>query len=165
MDTSNVCIITFWYIWYLSVEGYTGFLPSCFVCRIGVKPDTPLITQWVPLWPVSILHNSGLSLLGPSSNYSIVGGWTLTYVRNTSHLELTQDGIRASDNLSILSNLYCTRSYLLVSDFFLQLPLCNLLKSGDQPIMKMYLEQCRQAMLQLHLSDQQVYCLLRCDLY
>ena len=59
-----------WYIWYLSVEGYTGCLPPCIVCRIDVKPYTPLITQWVPLWPVSIPHNSGLSLLGPSSNYS-----------------------------------------------------------------------------------------------
>ena len=151
MDTSNVCIINFWYIWYLIVEGYTGFLPSCIICRIGVKPYTPLITQWVPLWPASILHISGLSLLGPSSNYSynwettlkhkkleikpnwsrgrqtlcvfyialgtvpiyhdlvhnsIVGGWTLTYGRNRSHLELAQDGILASDNLSILSNLY-----------------------------------------------------------
>ena len=28
--------------------------------------------------------------------------------------------------------------------------------------MKMYSEQCRQAILQLHLSDQQVYCPLRC---
>ena len=31
--------------------------------------------------------------------------------------------------------------------------------------MKMYLEQRRQAMLQIHLSDQQFYCLLRCVLY
>ena len=31
--------------------------------------------------------------------------------------------------------------------------------------MKMYLEQRRQAMLRLHLSEQQLYCLLRCDLY
>ena len=29
----------------------------------------------------------------------------------------------------------------------------------------MHLEQRRQAMLQLHLSDQQFYCLLRYDLY
>ena len=29
----------------------------------------------------------------------------------------------------------------------------------------MQLEQRRQAMLQLHLSDQQIYCLLRCNLY
>ena len=31
--------------------------------------------------------------------------------------------------------------------------------------MKMQLKQRRQVMLQLHLSDQQVYCLPRCDLY
>ena len=28
------------------MEGYTGFLSSCIVCRIGVKPYTPLITVW-----------------------------------------------------------------------------------------------------------------------
>ena len=38
----------------------------------------------------------------------------------------------------------------------LQLSLSNQLKPGVQSRMKMYLEQRRQAMLQLHLSDQQV---------
>ena len=36
----------------------------------------------------------------------------------------------------------------------------NPVKPGAKSIMKMYLEQCRQAMLQLHLSDQQFYYLL-----
>ena len=44
----------------------------------------------------------------------------------------------------------------------LQLSLANPLKPGVKLRMKMQLEQCRQAMLQLHLSDQQFYCLLRC---
>ena len=43
--------------------------------------------------------------------------------------------------------------------------LSNPLTPGVKPRMKMLLEQRRQAMLQLHLSDQQVYCLLRCGLY
>ena len=41
----------------------------------------------------------------------------------------------------------------------------NPLKPGVKLRMKMLLEQRRQAMLQLLLSDQHVYCLLRCDLY
>ena len=43
-----------------------------------------------------------------------------------------------------------------------QLSLSNLLKPGVKSRMKMQLEQRRQAMLQLHLSDQQIYCLLWC---
>ena len=51
------------------------------------------------------------------------------------------------------------------SRLVLQLPLPNPLKPGIKLRMKMKLEQRRQAMLQLHLSDQQFYCLLRCVLY
>ena len=50
-----------------------------------------------------------------------------------------------------------------VSCLLLQLSLLNPLKSGVKLRMKMLLEQHWQAMLQLHLSDQQFYCLLRCD--
>ena len=46
-----------------------------------------------------------------------------------------------------------------------QLSLPNPLKPRVKLRMKMELEQRRQAMLQLHLSDQQFYCLLRCALY
>ena len=42
----------------------------------------------------------------------------------------------------------------------LVLQLSNPLKPGVKPKMKMQLEQHRQAMLQLLLSDQQVFCLL-----
>ena len=48
---------------------------------------------------------------------------------------------------------------------FLQLFLPNPLKSGVKSGMRMYLEQHRKAMFQLHLSDEQFYCLLCCDLY
>ena len=44
----------------------------------------------------------------------------------------------------------------------LQLPLANPLKPGVELRMKMSLKQRWQAMLQLHLSDQQFYCQLRC---
>ena len=46
---------------------------------------------------------------------------------------------------------------------FLISSLPNPLKPGVQLRMKMYLEQCWQAMFQLHLSDHQFYCLLKCE--
>ena len=52
-----------------------------------------------------------------------------------------------------------------VSGVVLQLSLPNPLKPGVRSRMQIYLEQCRQGRLQLHLSDQQLYCLLRCSLY
>ena len=52
-----------------------------------------------------------------------------------------------------------------VSRLVLQLPLCNPLKPGVKSRMKMWLEQRRQALLQLHLRDQQFYCLLKCVFY
>ena len=63
-----------------------------------------------------------------------------------------------------ISNIRCTKSQNL-NDLFLPLSLSNPLKSGVKSRMKMLLEQRRQAMLQLHLSDQQFYCLPRCSLY
>ena len=47
----------------------------------------------------------------------------------------------------------------------LKLSLPNPMKPGVKSRMIMELEQHRQAMLQLHLSDRQVYCLLRWGLY
>ena len=54
---------------------------------------------------------------------------------------------------------------LKVSCILVQLSSRNPLKPDVKLRMKMYLEQRRQAMLQLHLSYQQFYCLLRCNLY
>ena len=56
-------------------------------------------------------------------------------------------------------------TYRKVPNITLQLSLSNLLKPGIKSGMKMQLEQRRQAMLQLHLSDQQFDCLLKWDLY
>ena len=64
------------------------------------------------------------------------------------------------------SNISHTKSqHLNVSRLILQLSLPNPLQPGVKSRMKMESEQRRQAMLQLHLSDQQFYCLLRCSLY
>ena len=47
----------------------------------------------------------------------------------------------------------------------LQLSLPNSFRLGVKSRIKMWLEQRRQAMLRLHLSDHEFNCLLRCDLY
>ena len=70
---------------------------------------------------------------------------------------------------------YITVKYLLkvapnpknsnVSWLVLQVSLPKPLKPAIKSEMKMKLEQRRQAMLQLHLSDQQSNWLQRCDLY
>ena len=62
-----------------------------------------------------------------------------------------------------ISNISCTKSQNL-SDSCLVLPfsLPNPLMPGIKSRMKMLFEQCRQAMIQLHLSDQQFYCQLKC---
>ena len=65
-----------------------------------------------------------------------------------------------------ISNIRCTKSpNLNVPRLVLQLSLPNSMKPGVKSRMKMLLEQRRQAMLHLHLSDRQFYCLLRCALY
>ena len=66
-----------------------------------------------------------------------------------------------------ISNISRTKSQNLnVSCLVFKLSLPHPLKQpGVKSRMKMQLEQRRQAMLQLHLSDQQIYCLLRCISY
>ena len=65
-----------------------------------------------------------------------------------------------------VSNIRRTKSQNLnASRLVLKLSLPNPLKPGVKLRMKMWLEQRRQAMLQLHLSDQQCNCLLKCVLY
>ena len=50
-----------------------------------------------------------------------------------------------------------THQIPIFNDFYLQLSLPNPLKPGVKSRMKMYLGQRQQAMLQLHLSDQQFF--------
>ena len=84
----------------------------------------------------------------------------------------------AAPNCCIAVAIYCLIDYRKISnisrtqnqnlnDFrlIMQFPLPNALKPGFKSRMKVSLEQRRQAMLQLHLSDRQFYCLLRCVLY
>ena len=65
-----------------------------------------------------------------------------------------------------VSDIRRTKSqHLTNSRTVLRLSLPNPLKPDVKSRMKMQLEQRRQAMLQLHLSDRQIYCLLGCVLY
>ena len=66
-------------------------------------------------------------------------------------------------NYRKISNIRNTKSQNFnVSRLSLQLSLHNILKPSVKWRMKMQLEQCRHAMLQLHLNDQQFDCLLKC---
>ena len=91
---------------------------------------------------------------------------TLSNSKNYAHaLRLIVCCQRKAQNTVKISNIMCIKSQNLnYSRHVLQLPLTNALKPGVKWRM-MWLEQLWQAMLQLHLSDQQVYCLLRCNLY
>ena len=76
---------------------------------------------------------------------------------------LAQSGGRTYRKISYISRTKYPNSN--VSRLVLQLSLPNPMKPSVKSRMKMQLEQRRQAMLQLHLSDRQLYCLLRCVLY
>ena len=79
----------------------------------------------------------------------------------------------ASQGLSELTTKYCQVSNIShtksqhLQDYrtVLWLSLPNPLKPDVKSRMKMYLEQRRQAMFQLHLTHWQFYCLLRCNLF
>ena len=91
----------------------------------------------------------------------------------TSTLEIPVLCVHRTQTWSSLLQRYCQTSKIRssksqnvnVSRLSLKLPLPNPLKSGVKSRLKMWLEQRRQAMLQLHLSDQQVYFRPRCTLY
>ena len=75
-------------------------------------------------------------------------------------------GSKQSEHYCKTSSMSRTKSQNLnLSCTLLQLSSLNPLKPRVKLRMRMQLEQPRQAMLQLHLSYQQFYCLLRCDLY
>ena len=79
---------------------------------------------------------------------------------------IVPSGIKPGDTYRKTSNIRHTKyQNLNASRPVLQLSLPNPLKPGVKSRMKMKLKQRRQAMLQLHLSDQQLYCLLWCNLY
>ena len=91
------------------------------------------------------------------------GGNTFTLSNIVSDNGLAMDGIRAwfciiYHTKYLQTSNISRKKYqnIFVSRIVLQLSSLNLLKPGVKSIMKMQLEQGRQAILQLHLSDQNV---------
>ena len=73
--------------------------------------------------------------------------------------------VRMSEQVPPCSEYTVKSPNLDVYRLIVQLSSPNPMKLCTKSWMKMYLEQRRQAILQLHLSDRQFYCLLRCNLY
>ena len=103
---------------------------------------------------IIIISTLSLSLWLISSSF-----WTYIYIQ-TLHATTNHMIYREISNISGTEF-----QNLNVSRLLSQLSLCNIVKPGVKTTMKTKLEQWRQAMLQLHLSDQQFYCLVRRDLY
>ena len=144
------------------------------IVLIWLAGDLVLANQW-------LVHNRGLPwsrLHGQLQTiYTDYGSWHATELglagdsrmvhrKLTVAVQITEHGesICTMKTYRQFSNISRTQSpNINVSCLILRLSLPNPLKSRVKLRMKM-LEQRRQAMLQLHLSDQQFYCLLRCIL-
>ena len=116
---------------------------NCFLpCRVifgYLSPDWAMSYVWLS---VTWMNLSGFSIL--CSRYSRYNDYLYRKISNIRPTKF--------QNLN-------------VSRLDLQLSLPNPLKPCFKSRMKMQLEQRRQAMSQLHLSNQQMYCLLSCVLY
>ena len=110
------------------------------------------------------LYNTSSSVALHKSCYNIV--YTLELVLHEAIIPVSSSIVLGKWVYHQTSNINHTKSYNInVSHLVLQLCLPNPFKPGVESRMKMWLEQRRQAMLQLHPSDQQFHYLLRCDLY
>ena len=113
----------------------------------------------------NLIHLNAVYYRGWEISWSI---FTESHLKTTTSLQTsgTNDFWYSISTYGQISNIRHTSSQTLhVSRLVLQLSLPNPLNPGIKSGMKMDLEQRRQAMLQLHLIEQQFYCLLRCDLY
>ena len=129
-----------------------------------------LYIQLITSYRGSVPREPGLGL----SLWSLVGTTASKFITFYIFLKLATATVLYSttchdrDNFTYrkVSNIRRTKyQNLQVSRLILWLPLPNPLKPGVKLRMKMKLVQRRQAMLQLHLSDQQFNCLLKYILY
>ena len=133
------------------------------VWRQGLSLGGILTLYWSKLkrlWNLaSVEQRRGRGSKHITDNLSVSIQLLYAYVRR-------QWKLSTSHNYRQISNISHTQFQILnVSCLVSQLSLPNSLKPDVKPRIKMQLEQRRQAMLQLHLSDQHFYCLLRWDLY
>ena len=136
------------------------YIPS-FTWNVITHPCLNLteITVWISIYTHNFMWNV---ITHPCPTFN--GGFTKPPLKLghgwviTSHMKL---GMYRK-----VSNIRRTKSQNLnASRLILSLSLPNPLKPGVKLRMKMWLEQLRQVMLQLHLSYQQFNCLLKCVLY
>ena len=135
------------------------------------------LTHWYISCFVSSKMGSPIHIwgcLGPAVTYTDERGrhWSvliakvesvglMTQVESIEHCQRISYLVLMENNISTYCKVSKTQQ-IQNPHLILKLSLPNPLKPGVKSRMKMQLEQCRQAMLQLHLSDQQLYCLLRC---
>ena len=134
----------------------------------------PLLKLSLPVADGRQRHDDKVRPLDPSIEHLLQEGNGLDRL-SQAHLVSKDAVLSASNNAGHVntsgtyrqvSNIRSTKSqHLKCSRTVLRLSLPNPLKPDVKSRMKMQLEQRRQAMLQLHLSDQQFYCLQRCVLY
>ena len=130
------------------------------------------------LFPLTMASDAGLwcFLICPWTNSWVKNQYASDLKWNHTHYDITIMLLRIwlhhpsnmSCNLTIFFN---HQTHVILSKLaqvhiaIRKLSLLNPLKPDGKSRMKMKLEQRRQAMLQLHLGDRQIYCLLRCTLY
>ena len=96
---------------------------------------------------------------------------SINHINNMNNIKLEtkirlQYNFYQMKNYRQITNISRTKFQILnVTRLVLQLSLRNPLKPCVKSRMKLYLEQRREAALQLHLSNQQFCCLVRCGLY
>ena len=123
---------------------------------IGVQMPAQTIKQKKRMY---IIYINGRRLISHPLYYQTMH----MLVLRSSHVDVNQEEYR---DVQSISNIRRTKSQsITVSRLVLHLSSPNLLKPCVKSKMKMQLEQRRQALLQLHLSDQQFNCPQRCALY
>ena len=133
-----------------------------------LRPSIDLVSVHFHLDPITACMAGCLALLSWLSGKIVWRNEVLVPVMLKGHLLPSIELVSVPFHLDYrkTSSISGTKfQNLNISCILMQLSSLNSLKPGDKLIMKMLLEQRRQAMLQLHLSYQQFYCLLRGDLY
>ena len=108
------------------------------------------VRQEVQIWCMRCIYRVGVNIWGGMCTFG-AGGTTVGQGMKTSYRKISNISRTKSQNLD-------------VSPLVMQLSSPNSMKPDVKSRMKIKLEHRRQAMLQLHLSDRQFYCLLRCTL-
>ena len=163
----------FWWEYFADKKGLkkrnmrTNFGKSIFKKNVLYKMFTPyipglqnIVTNHLAQWTTWLPN----SCCRPYKKVTLIRHQAKVEMRIWTHWPLGD--VTVISNYRQVSNIRRTKSqHLKDSRTVLWLSLPNPLKPDIKSRMKMLLEQRRQAVLQLHLSDRQFYSLLRCVLY